>query len=85
MTYQQVLEQIESGEIIASALNWYGEEAVRLIKLAVEKQIPKEPYKERLAVGLVYCCKACGKALSETWDYCSKCGQALDWEDWDGS
>lgn len=68
MTYQQVLDQIESGEIIASALNWYGEEAVRLIVRAVEKQIPKKPeYKKvRQTIQLtreLYCCPHCGERL----------------------
>ena len=97
MTYQQVLEQIESGEIIASALNWYGEEAVRLIKLAVEKQIPKKPIPQkvegvpvqigngRFLDGTTYfLCPVCKTHLTRSPKYCWECGQALDWEDGDG-
>lgn len=61
---------------------------------ALEKQIPKKPIPhivkvERLKIGnarwgkgtTVYKCPCCNNFISRLYDYCFKCGQAIDWSD----
>ena len=63
-------------------------------KQALEKQIPKKPTPhivkvERLKIGnarwgkgtTVYKCPCCNNFISRLYDYCFKCGQAIDWSD----
>ena len=45
---------------------------------ALEKQIPKK-VEEYLTSS--FCCPACTSVLSRYSQYCSNCGQALDWSD----
>lgn len=60
---------------------------------ALEKQIPKKPEAhtvdvEKLKIGnanwckgtTAYRCPNCNDFLSRFYDFCYKCGQALDWE-----
>ena len=49
---------------------------VKFVKEAVEKQIPKKP--EWFEV--IPFCK-CGAELDYFADYCSECGQAIDWKE----
>ena len=66
----------------------------KLIIEALEKQIPKKPTPhivkvERLKIGnarwgkgtTVYKCPCCNNFISRLYDYCFKCGQAIDWSD----
>ncbi len=61
---------------------------------ALEKQIPKKPTPQIVKGGkrligngwwcngtTVYKCPNCNDFISRTYDYCYKCGQALDWGD----
>ena len=63
---------------------------------ALEKQIPKkptphkvEPIEAPIKIGnanwgkgtTIYKCPNCNEFISRTYDYCYKCGQALDWSD----
>ena len=61
---------------------------------ALEKRIPKKPTPhivkvERLKIGnarwgkgtTVYKCPCCNNFISRLYDYCFKCGQAIDWSD----
>lgn len=61
---------------------------------ALEKQIPKKPKShtvdvEKLKIGnanwgkgtTVYRCPNCNDFISRTYDFCYKCGQALDWRE----
>jgi hypothetical protein len=61
---------------------------------ALEKQIPKKPTPQIVKGGkrligngwwcegtTVYKCPNCNEFISRTYDYCYKCGQALDWGD----
>ena len=69
-------------------------EICKTAKSAIEKQIPKKPTPhivnvERLKIGnarwgkgtTVYKCPCCNNFISRLYDYCFKCGQALDWSD----
>jgi len=54
------------------------------VKEAVEKQIPKKPknkYTDILDITTeIPACPVCGnQSIDETDEYCSDCGQALDW------
>ena len=52
----------------------------KLIREALEKQIPKKLKDD----GWLYC-PICGRdVLMDKFDYCSHCGQALDWSDNNG-
>jgi hypothetical protein len=66
----------------------------KAIIFALEKQIPKKPTPQIVKGGkrligngwwcngtTVYKCPNCNDFISRTYDYCYKCGQALDWSD----
>ncbi|MGN1117142.1 MAG: hypothetical protein ACI4RU_00880 [Acutalibacteraceae bacterium] len=61
------------------------EETLEMVKEALKKQIPKEPlnpcdrYYGAEKGGTCPCCGA--HTNSATYNYCRKCGQALDWSD----
>lgn len=45
---------------------------------ALEKQVPKEPKRNRY---IMYC-QTCGRKVRKNYDlYCSGCGQAIDWSE----
>ena len=57
-------------------------EKVNLALEALEKQIPKEPiekfaFSDDIGTGL---CPFCNEGVNEEMNFCSYCGQALDWE-----
>lgn len=67
-------------------------EAVKKSSEALEKQIPKKPTPhivnvEKIKIGnanwckgtTVYKCPCCNNFISRLYDYCYKCGQAIDW------
>lgn len=73
------------------------QEDLQTIKEALEKQIPKKPtsykvelvekkagYEIRTEYGRSYSCPRCEKFLSEKYDWCYMCGQALDWSECNG-
>lgn len=60
----------------------------RMIDIAVEKQIPKKPYKIKEHKQNDYYCTVCKRYLGDEMElkyaclqpeYCQHCGQALDW------
>lgn len=66
----------------------------KMIDLAIEKQIPKKPTPQIVKGGkrligngwwcngtTVYRCPNCNEWITLTYNYCIKCGQALDWGD----
>lgn len=63
---------------------------VKFIKEALEKQIPKKPVFEPGSDEILQC-QGCGADLAWTSslkpkyraDYCERCGQAVDWSDWE--
>ena len=70
-------------------------EAIAVLKVVLEgleKQIPKKPIPhkvdvENVKIGnvlwgkntTVYRCPCCDELISRVYDYCYKCGQAIDW------
>ena len=58
--------------------------ALSLAQKALEKQIPKKPlYENKCDDCVVYSCPACKdeKLILDGDNYCTACGQALDWSD----
>ncbi len=65
---------------------------VAMAMQALEKQIPKKPIPHKVEGGkikigngwwckgtTVHKCPNCNEFISRTYDYCYKCGQALEW------
>lgn len=50
------------------------------VKSALEKQIPKKPWKPFTTSNNIFAC-SCNHAVSKGDKYCTVCGQALDWSD----
>lgn len=66
--------------------------ATQTAKAAIEKQIHRKPIAHKVEVDMVrignavwrkgttaYKCPRCRNMISRLYDYCFKCGQALDW------
>lgn len=69
MIYEEAKQRLEN-----SACSIAMEEAIDVAIQALEKQIPKKPkFKTRFHI-----CPVCEAPTVS--DYCSRCGQALDWE-----
>ena len=58
-----------------------------MCKSALEKQIPKKPYKDQYDF---WCCPCCNESeyaimydsnIADAYNYCHNCGQALDWSE----
>ena len=86
MTNEQALNKLD--ETLIGNLKWK-----MVLSKALGKQIPKKPTPhivnvERLKIGnanwgkgtTVYKCPCCNNFISRLYDYCYKCGQAIDWE-----
>lgn len=78
MTYEEAILIIENETPHCGEKLTFSEEeiceAASIAKEAIEKQIPKKPeFKARFHICPV--CKA-----PTVLDFCSRCGQALDWE-----
>ena len=84
MTYKEALEKVtECGLNIEEPLH---SEAMRFVKVALEKQIPKKPIDNRYPWAI---CPNCGGSVNlkniqehihnKEASHCEHCGQALDW------
>lgn len=81
MNTQQALETIKY-EVNEEGHCGYIEDELRLAMAALEKQVPKRPLRKN-ACGdcVVYSCPACkdGRLILDGDNYCTMCGQKLDW------
>ena len=50
---------------------------------AIEKQIPKKPFIPWDSMSKDHICPECKFGVMATQKYCDKCGQALDWGDYE--
>lgn len=61
----------------------YKKEVIESGNIAIEcivKRIPRMPNVHNGPYGAMYLCPVCGRALSiRDGNYCSRCGQAIDW------
>ena len=89
MTYKEAINTIEHGCIYRDKQSG---EALEIAVIAIEKQIPKKPKKkEENQYSTFYDCPCCGGYLmskidgelccGQEYEYCYRCGQALDWSD----
>ena len=83
MTYEEAIKNINALNAVCGQKDLYDAEfecALALAILALEKQIPKKPYKDN--ENGVYekdHCPSCHRSLFPNDHHC-KCGQAIDWE-----
>ena len=83
MTYEEAIKNINALNAVCGQKGLYEaefESALALAILALEKQIPKKPYKDN-ENGMYEKehCPSCHRSLFPNDHHC-KCGQAIDWE-----
>ena len=78
MTPQEAIELVEQCGLNIEGIK--NIECENLIVSALEKQIPKKPYKPFATLNNIFAC-ICNHAVSKGDKYCTICGQALDWSD----
>ena len=83
MTYKEAIKNINALNAVCGQKGLYDaefESALALAILALEKQIPKKPYKDN-ENGLYEKehCPSCHRSLFPNDHHC-ECGQAIDWE-----
>ena len=74
----------EAKVILESEYKFHGEcsvfgEALTIAINALEKQIPKKPKTDDRYV--MYICPCCNDFIKVNHNYCTNCGQAIDWSD----
>ncbi len=89
MTIKEAIGQLKCN-VEGDYINLDDLEAFNLAIPAIEKQIPKKPITDKERMITIYRC-GCGTHLATLCDkdvivgtmqnYCSNCGQALDWSD----
>lgn len=98
MTYQEANALVDDFSFVYKGKSISKEvliECREVIHKALEKQIPKKPtsYKVefvekkagceiRTEYGRSYSCPRCERFLSDRYDWCYACGQALDWSEY---
>ena len=83
MAYEEAIKNINALNAICGQKGFYDaefESALALAILALEKQIPKKPYKDNEnGVYEKEHCPSCHRSLFPNDHHC-ECGQAIDWE-----
>ena len=83
MTYKEAIKNINALNAVCGQKGLYDaefESALALAILALEKQIPKKPYKDNEnGVYEKEHCPSCHRSLFPNDHHC-ECGQAIDWE-----
>ena len=83
MTYEEAIKNINALNAVCGQKGLYEaefESALTLAILALEKQIPKKPYKDNEnGVYEKEHCPSCHRSLFPNDHHC-ECGQAIDWE-----
>ena len=83
MTYEEAIKNINALNAMCGQKSLYDaefESALALAILALEKQIPKKPYKDNEnGVYEKEHCPSCHRSLFPNDHHC-ECGQAIDWE-----
>lgn len=82
MRFEDILEKLKKHNFKKCNCELSMEEIKTIVPI-LEKEVEKELVKEReYATCPDYKCPNCGKYISPyTEDYCSDCGQKLDWEE----
>lgn len=88
MTIQEIIESIIHSLIYNNDSIPTTQDDLQTIKEALEKQIPYKPYNFSLETcGYVLVCGNCNgimDLLQGELNYCPNCGQAIDWNDFEG-
>ena len=83
MTYEEAIKNINALNAVCGKKGLYDaefESALALAILALEKQIPKKPYKDNEnGVYEKEHCPSCHRSLFPNDHHC-ECGQAIDWK-----
>ena len=83
MTYEEAIKNINALNAVCDQKGLYDaefESALTLAILALEKQIPKKPYKDNEnGVYEKEHCPSCHRSLFPNDHHC-ECGQAIDWQ-----
>ena len=83
MTYEEAIKNMNALNTVCGQKGLYDaefESALALAILALEKQIPKKPYKDNEnGVYEKEHCPSCHRSLFPNDHHC-ECGQAIDWE-----
>ena len=81
MTYEEAIKLLNS--VTTYDFDRYITYAITLAIEALDKQIPKKPiepfaFSDDIRAGL---CPFCNEGVNEEMNFCSYCGQAIDWEE----
>lgn len=80
MTNEEALEMMDEWSM--GIITGISDKCLSKALQALEKQIPKKPYvTEQTEQVPIYDCSVCGRRLKELDDYCSGCGNKVDWSD----
>ena len=83
MTHQELVEKLKSEAAEIGSLDKEEKELLSMIVDALETRIPKKPI-ERFMLSYdidAGVCPLCSVGVNEEMNFCSYCGQAIDWKD----
>lgn len=80
MTYNEASDILVT--VDRDKLSKRADELFRLVRKAINKQVPIKPYIFMLAT---WTCPKCEKSYEDDdkYDFCPCCGQAIDWSNWE--
>lgn len=90
MTNEQTREALVTALMTNAYLNMCESDDMKNAISAIDKQIPKKPYKVKEKKQNEYYCIVCNRYLGDEMElkytclqpeYCQHCGQAIDWSD----
>jgi len=90
MTNEEAIRNLQSVRSFLNMTDLLDEPSYKSINMAieaVEKQIPKKPYKRQMKVSTIDVCPVCGIDTPnprelEQWEWwCPDCGQKIDWSE----
>ncbi len=83
MTHEELVEKLKSEAAEIGSLDKEEKELLSMIVDALETGIPKKPI-ERFMLSYdidAGVCPLCSVGVNEEMNFCSYCGQAIDWKD----
>lgn len=83
MTHEELVEKLKSEAAEIGSLDKEEKELLSMIVDALETRIPKKPI-ERFMLSYdidAGVCPLCSVGVNEEMNFCSYCGQAIDWKD----
>ena len=83
MTHEELVERLKSESVEIGSLDKEEKELLSMIIGALETRIPKKPI-ERFMLSYdidAGVCPLCNVGVNEEMNFCSYCGQAIDWKE----